>query len=134
MKFFTPTLLGRVQSLDDDVALPAHDEWERAIVRSNRRWKKIKIAFPKEVQHFDDGCICLHDARLLSIGREGDTFVMVLEPEPPAQTMVVLTFTLNGEPVIDPRALPGCSNSVWVTWMYEEFDVDRKKTAGSRYC
>jgi hypothetical protein len=127
MKFFTPELLDRIRSLDDEVADAAHEEWERAIVRSNRRWKKIKTAFPNEVQRFEDNHVCLHDARLLSIGHEGGTFVMVLEPEPPAQTMVILTFILNGEPVVDPAALPGRSDSDWVTWMYEEFDLDRQK-------
>ncbi|HYT93949.1 MAG TPA: hypothetical protein VEL76_34840, partial [Gemmataceae bacterium] len=126
-KYFTPDLIQRGNSLDDDVADAANDEWERAIVRSNRRWKTIRNAFPKAVQRFDENQVCLHDAQLLSMGRQGDTFVMVLQPEPPAQTMVLLTFTLDDEPVIDTKALPDRENYAYVTWMYEEFDLDRRK-------
>jgi hypothetical protein len=127
MRYFTPDLLERFGSLDDDVADAAHEEWERAIVRSNRRWQKIKAAFPKEVQRFEDEHVCLHDAQLLSMGRQADTFVMVLQPEPPSQNMVLLTFTLEGEPVIDTAALPRRQDTSYAEWMYEEFDLDRRK-------
>jgi hypothetical protein len=51
---------------------------------------------------------------------------MVLQPEPPAQTMVLLTFTLADELVIDTAALPSWASTT-VLWMYEEFDLDRRK-------
>jgi hypothetical protein len=127
MKYFTPELLTRIQSLDDNTANAADRDWERAIVRSNRRWKKIKQVFPKEVERFEETPICLHDARLLSMGLEGETFIMVLQPELPAQTLVELTFTLEREPVIDRQAVPGHKESDWVEWMYEEWDIDRQK-------
>ena len=61
------------------------------------------------------------------MGREGDTFVMVLQPEPPAQTMAVLTFTLDGDPILDRKAIPDWSDTGdYAEWMYEEFDVDRQ--------
>jgi hypothetical protein len=127
MKYFTPELLSRIASLDDDVSVEAHHEWERAIVRSRRNWQKIKAAVPAEVQRFKNEHVCLHDAQLLSMARHGETLVMVLEPEPPSQNAVLLTFTLDGEPVIDPKALPDYQESNFVTWMYEEFDLDRHK-------
>ncbi len=126
MKYFTPELLGRIASEDDDVMEAADEEWERAIVRSERRWLKVRDKFPQTVQKFNDDSVCLHDAELLSMGRQGDTFVMVLEPEPPAQTTVVLTFTLDGEPVIDPRALADREERTFALWMYEEWDLDRQ--------
>jgi hypothetical protein len=127
MKYFTPELLREVQSDDEDVSADAHDKWDRAIARYHRHWRKIRAAFPKSVQRFNDDSVCLHDAEVLSIGREGDQFVMVLQPEPPAQTMVVLTFTLDDESVIDPQALPGREGRTWAHWMYEEWDLDRQK-------
>jgi hypothetical protein len=127
MKYFTPELLERVASLDDDVADDAQDEWERAIVRSNRHWQKIKKAFPAAVRRFEEDHVCLHDAQVLRMGRDGDTFVMVLEMEPPSRNLVVLTFTLDGEPEIDPRALPAQREHEFVTWLYEEWDLDRGK-------
>src|SRR5262249_40619968 len=126
MKYFTLELLAAVQSEDEDISADAHHEWERAIVRSERRWRKIRDTFPQTVQQFNDDSVCLHDAELLSIGRQGDRLAMVLQPEPPAQTMVVLTFTLDGEPSIHPQALPGREDRTFVTWMYEEWDLDRQ--------
>jgi hypothetical protein len=125
MKYFTPELLARFRSADEDVSAAALDEWERAIVRSNRRWTKIAAAFPKEVRQFDEN-VCLHDARVLSIGRQGDAFVMVLQPEPPAQTVAVLTFTLEADPIIDTTAVREHPHPSYAEWMYEEFDVDRR--------
>jgi hypothetical protein len=127
MKYFTPELLGQVQSDDDDVMAAAHDEWERAIIRYRRRWRKIHDVLPHSVQKFHDDWVCLHDAELLSMGRQGDQFVMVLQPEPPAKTLVVLTFTLEGDPVIDPIALADGTPGDYVIWLYEEFDLDRQK-------
>jgi hypothetical protein len=127
MKYFTPELYQRLQSLDDDRADAADDDWEEAIKRYRRRLAKMLPALPEGVQRFRKDRVCLHDARLWSIGRQGDTFVMVLQPEPPAQTMVVLTFTLDGEPVIDKAAVPDHQNSDWVEWMYEEWDGDRHR-------
>jgi hypothetical protein len=84
MKYFTPELLERIGSLDDGIADVAHDAWERMLVRSQRRWQKIKAAFPEAVQRFEAERVCLHDAQVLSMGRPGDTFVMVLKMEPPS--------------------------------------------------
>jgi len=125
MKYFTPELLERVGSLDDDVADAAHADWERAVARWLRRWQKIKPAFPADVQRLVDEQVCLHDALILSIARQRDTLVVVLQRESPAQDLVLLTFTLEGEPQIDPAALPAEHGTGGVTWMYEEFDLDR---------
>ena len=100
MKYFTPELLERLGSLDDEVADAAHAEWERALVRHRRRWQKIKAAFPEGVQDFEAESVCLHDAQVLSMGRHGETFVIVLKMEPPSETMALLTFTLADNPLI----------------------------------
>jgi hypothetical protein len=126
MKYFTPDLIQRINSGDEDVEDAADNEWERALVRYERRWQKIRAAFPETVQRFNDDRICLHDAQLVSMGQQGNTFIMVLHPEPPAQTTVVLTFTLDAEPVIDTAAVPGRPQGNWVDWEYEEWNRDRR--------
>jgi hypothetical protein len=127
MKYFTPALLNRFQSPDDDVFAASHDEWDRAIVRYNRRWEKIKRAFPEGVRRLDKERVGLHDARLVSMGQQGELFLFVLHPEPPAQSVVALTFTLDGPVTIDQAALPGWQATEYVVWLYEEFDLDRQK-------
>ena len=127
MKYFTPELLERVSSPDDDVADAADRDWERAIRAYNRRWRRIQAAFPRTVQRFDQDHICLHDALVLSLGRQNNTFVFVLQMEPPSQKLVILTFALNGEPEIDTTAFPSRDSSGVVAWLYEEWDLDRDK-------
>jgi hypothetical protein len=127
MKYFTPELLARFRSEDLDVSAAAHDDWEQAIQRYHRRLAKIQSAFPTPWQRFRNDRVCLHDAKVLSIGRQGETFLMVLQPESPSPNLVFLTFTLDGEPIIDPAALPAGPDPNYATWMYEEFDLDRLK-------
>jgi hypothetical protein len=126
MKYFTPELLKRIASPDDRVADEAHAEWERALVRARRRWQKIKRGFPEAVQRFEEAPVCLHDAEVLSMARKGDTFVMALRLEPPSADLVLLTFVLDEEPRIDPRAVPGHGDGRVITWLYEEWDLDRR--------
>jgi hypothetical protein len=125
MKYFTPELVAGFQSPDEDGFVEAHEEWERAIQRYHRRLAKIKARLPKGVQQFRENHVCLHDAQLLRMARRGDSLVMVLETEPPARDLVVLTFVLNGEPEIDRSALQGYDESNPAYWLYEEWDVAR---------
>jgi hypothetical protein len=127
MRYFTPELLSRIRSLDEDVSAAAHQEWERALVNYQRRWAKIKAAFPEGVRRFEEDPVCLHDAQVLSMGQQGDTFAIVSQLEPPSRQLVVLTFTLDEEPIIETTAFPGKKESSYISWMYEEFDVDRRK-------
>lgn len=130
MKYFTVDVLNRIRSDDDDVSALAHDEWETALKRYRQREERVKGVLPKEVRRFVDAHICLHDARLLNMGRQDDTFVMILEMEPPSRDLVILTFTLDGEPRIEDTALQGKSAADFVTWMYEEWNLDRRR----RFC
>ncbi len=127
MKYFTPEIRERGSSLDDDVADAAYEEWEQAIVRYRRRWARIKHAVPASVRRFHADRICLHDAEVLSMARRKDRFVMVLRQEPPSRDLVILTFTLDGEPEIDTSAFPADGPPNRVFWLYEEFDLDRDK-------
>src|SRR4051812_19753732 len=105
MRYFTPDLLERFGSLDDDVADAANAESERVSMRYQRHWEKIQSLFPESVQRFNNDSVCLHDAQVLSIGRDQDTFVLVLQLEAPSTQIIMLSFTLADEPVIDPQAL-----------------------------
>jgi hypothetical protein len=125
MNYFTPELVLRGNSADAAVVEGVEQDWERAIQSYRRRLAKIKAAFPEGWQRFRKDRVRLHDAQLLSMARQGSTLVFVLQQEPPLHNIVVLIFTLDSEPEIDPTALPGRQHRTFITWMYEEFDVDR---------
>jgi hypothetical protein len=127
MKYFTADLLRRFESQDDAVFVAAHDAWDQAIVRWQRRWHKIKDAFPETVRRFEADHVCLHDAQLLRMGREGSTFIMVLEKESPLRDLVILTFTLDGEPKVKETTLADARGTAVATWRYEEWDLDRQQ-------
>src|SRR5439155_2117964 len=58
--------------------------------------------------------------------QSGATLVMILQREAPARDVVLLTFTLTEDPVIDRKAISGHGDGNRVTWLYEEWDVDRR--------
>jgi hypothetical protein len=127
MKYFTPDLLERLASPDEKVADAADAEWEGALVRWRRHWQKIRPALPEAVRRFEDQHVCLHDAQVLSMAGVGETFVVVVRREPPSPDVVVLTFTLDAEPVITRDVVPGHGDAGVVTWLYEEWDLDRSR-------
>src|SRR6516225_8756803 len=125
MKYFTPELYLRGNSPDEKVVAGVEEDWERAVRRYHRRLARIQRAFPKQWHAFRKQHVRLHDAQVLSITRQEDKLLFVLQQEAPSHAIVILTFTLDGELEIDPTALPGRHRRQPVTWMYEEFDLDR---------
>jgi hypothetical protein len=67
MKYFKPELLARCQSLDDDVAEAAADEWDRAIDKYNEELAAIRPLLPAGVIDLIDH-FALHDARIEAFG------------------------------------------------------------------
>jgi hypothetical protein len=125
MRYFTPELYARGNSPNQAEARGVEEEWEAALRRYERRWKKIRAAFPQAVRNFDEAQVCLHDAEVLHLARQGERFVIVLQPGAPAQTLVILTFTLTEDPVIATELLPETVRTRRLVWLYEEFDLDR---------
>jgi len=125
MKYFTPELFVRGNSTDARQVRGVEEEWEQALRRYERRWRKIKATFPEALRRFDESTVRLHDAEVLHLAREDQRFVMVLQPEIPAQNLVILMFTLTKDPVILTEALPDAVRTQRRLWLYEEFDRDR---------
>jgi hypothetical protein len=126
MKYFTPELYLRGNSPDGETVAGIEEEWERAIRRYRQHLARIQRAFPKQWHAFRKQHVHLHDAEVLSIARPDNTLVFVLRQEAPSGAVVILSFTLDGEIEIDPTALPGRQGRQPVTWMYEEYNVDRR--------
>ncbi len=127
MKYFTPEFYLRGQSRDHAVLAEVEQEWDQAGDRYVAYLRTIEDRIPRGIRFLHDN-YHLHDALVLSMGRQGDTFVVVLRLEWPPLDMqselVLFTYDLTGEPVIDREALPPehrCETEV--EWMYDEVEL-----------
>ena len=125
MRYFTPELYARGNSASEAAARGVEEAWEGALRRYQRRWSRIRAGFPQTVRDFDEAQVCLHDAEVLQLARQGKRFIMVLQPGPPAQSLVILMFALTEEPIIVTDVLPETVRTRRLVWLYEEFDRDR---------
>ena len=126
MKYFTPKLYAALQDSDDHAMDAADAAWQKAVDRYERRLCKIRPTLPRSLRCLLDD-LYLHDANVLSVARNGDKFVIVLELEVPPKDLVVVTYTLAGTPDIDFAALPPEHCTTHPLWMYDEVDVTPKK-------
>ena len=124
MKLFTPDLFARAQSADPAVQAEAEHRWEEANDRYEEHLRRIEPELPEHVRSFND--LPLHDAQVDSIARQGDRLVLVLRQDLPPHDLVVLTYTLAGEPFIDKEALPAAIRSAGMAFLYDELEVVRE--------
>lgn len=122
MKFFTLELMERLASLDDAVADAADAEWEDAVTRHEEQLQAIRPHLPPSLCYLWDN-FYLHDADVLSLGRQGQTFVIVLRLEVPPRELLILNYQLAEEPLINPEALPLEGRGSPVQWMYDELGL-----------
>ena len=122
MKYFTPDLIERFGSLDDDVADAAAVEWEEAVTRHEKNLHSIRADLSASLCHLWDN-FYLHDAQVLSMGHQLQTFVIVLRLDTPPHDLLVLNYHLSEEPAINTAALPPEQCSTPLAWMYDEVDI-----------
>jgi hypothetical protein len=80
---------------------------------------------PPNVRAFGD--LLLHDAEVLSIANRGNEFLIVLRKDIPPCDVVILTFVLTAEPMINTAALPPEDISPVMQFLYAELDVVRER-------
>jgi hypothetical protein len=123
MKYFTPELLALLGSNDNAVINAAEAEWDRRLEAYEEELRGIEPELPEHVREFND--LLLHDARVYSLARQGDHLIMVLRKDIPPRDLVIITYTLASEPVIDPEALPPETRSEVMDFDYDEFGIVR---------
>jgi hypothetical protein len=121
MKYFTKDLLERYGSEDDAVANAADAEWEEAIDRYEAYLQTIRPDMPESLRQLEDG-FCFHDARVLSMGRRDETFVISLQLDMPPNELVTISYTLAGEPVINREPFADGKDTPLPWWLYEEIE------------
>jgi hypothetical protein len=100
MKYFTRDLYRRCQSRDEAVLDAACTDWERANEGYEQHMQALEAQFPSHLREFT--ALLLHDARVLSIGREKNRLHMVLHKDIPPRDLVLLDYELEVEPMVEP--------------------------------
>jgi hypothetical protein len=135
MKYFTPELCVRGNSNDPDEVDRAEVEWEDALKRYEKHYKKIEKRLPPELRKFDSEQ-CLHDAYFDGPVIErpfalpwSPKYVMIaarqintLVPEF-VNTVAVLFYTITEDPVIETPVDSAVFNKAKPIWLYEEVDA-----------
>ncbi len=124
MKYFTPDLLARLGSSDDAVANAAAAEWDRRQQAYEEELQRIEPELPERVREFNN--LLLHDARVQSLARRDGQLILVLRKDIPPRDLVILTYELAGEPVIDREALPPEVRSEVMDFDFDEFAIVRE--------
>lgn len=121
MKYFTPELVIRFGSLDDEVADAAQHEWEEALENYEKHLQQLRPDFPAPLQQLE--LLLLHDAKVLSIAQRQKQLIMVLHKEIPPRDLVILTYELESELLIVKEALPAQFRREVMEFMYDEIEV-----------
>jgi hypothetical protein len=102
MRFFTRELYERSQSAVDEVVDAAEEEWEIANERYDEHLRAIGADLPAHVRAFNE--LLLHAAVVGMIAREATRLVVVLRKDIPPRDLVILTYDLVDDPVLEPFA------------------------------
>jgi hypothetical protein len=134
MKYFTPDLLDRSRSRDDDVAEAAASEWEQAGTAYLARFTSIRAQLPGGARRLSRAS--LHDAKLLSVfssSKRMALFGMVLQldgsPKRPGEFLELeyhpVAGANGGVKVTAHQQASWEKNSRGKPWiLYDEFDLD----------
>jgi hypothetical protein len=123
MKYFTPDLWLRMQSgVDRETFLTAYDEWERRVTAYTEEVARI---IPDDRSHLHLRRFALeeslHDAVVLGCWfATEERLNLLIQPEAPAERLVLLDYALVGEPVVNRDILSAEYCSSRPTWMYDE--------------
>jgi hypothetical protein len=124
MNYFTADLLLRFGSDDPAVAEAASEEWERACERYNAHIAALKPQMTPGLLQIEEN-YCLHDAKVRGMGRQGPSFVIMLQLDTSPHSLLTFTADLTAEPAINTTALPRelRSTGETVEWQYDELEL-----------
>jgi hypothetical protein len=129
MKFFTRDLYRRCRSTDEAVLITACDEWEQANEAYERHLATIEKEFPSHMREF--AALLLHDAKVQSIARQGNQLILVLHKDIPPRDLVILSYDLDREPIVEQFADAPTDWSRPTTFDFDELDIEEKEESKS---
>lgn len=124
MKYFTPDLIVMGQSDEDRVLNEQSRLWEEAGERYAAALDSIRPYFPAGLRIIDDSYY-LHDSQIQAMGQRDGSFVIVLQLDPPPQSILTFSYDLLENPAIIKGALPAehCGCGPLVDWQYDEIEM-----------
>ncbi len=123
MNYFTPDLLVRFGSENDQVADAASDEWEQLSKRYADHLRAISAGLPEAARALIDR-FPLHDARVLEIGwddKSSRLFIVLRLEEGPEQGVQIEYHLTAGPAVYEHGEL--YEEEAPLEWLYDELDV-----------
>ncbi len=124
MNYFARERYLALQTPGDDAMDAADAAWEEAVARYDAYLQTIRPEMPESVRELLDG-FYLHDARVLSMGQRGETFVISLQLDAPPNELLTITYRLSGAPEIKQDLFPWASSAATPEWLYEEIELVR---------
>ena len=121
MKYFTPELYVRLQDFDADAMDRADAEWEAAQERYEERLRELGGVLQPYAQRLES--VLLHDATVRTITRGDDRLTIELLTDRSPKEVVVLSYALAGEPLINRNALPEEHRGGVMQYQYDELDL-----------
>lgn len=123
MKYFTPELLEQLNSRDELRMMAAMTAWDQNERRYEKRLQSLASVLPASAlrlveEHY------FHDAQVVTISySEEKSLSIILRSK---DKLRVLTFLLNGNPILREPEKPPAFASEGLLWLYEELDRNRK--------
>jgi hypothetical protein len=124
MNYFTRQRYLALQDRDPGATDAADAAWDEAAGRYEAYLQTIRPDLPESVRQLLDG-FYLHDARVLSMGQRGDTFVISLQLDVPPHELLTITYTLTAAPEIEQDLFPWATPAAAPRWLYEEIELVR---------
>ncbi len=114
-----------LQHAEPEAMNAADTAWEDAVEQYDAFLRSIVPELPEAVRNLLDG-FYLHDARVLSIGRRDDAFLISLQLDVPPRDLLTITYTLAATPEINKKAFAPPGGEHAPLWLYEEIEVIRE--------
>ena len=123
MKNFTQELVARGQADDDSTLNEVEEIWDKACDSYFQGLEAVKDQMPPGLRQRVEKYY-LHDSAIRGMGRDGNSFVIMLQLDAPPHSLITFTYDLLAEPVILEETLPPCSRSKGqqVLWLYDEIE------------
>jgi hypothetical protein len=99
----------------------ADAEWEKAVQEYEDYLAGVRPGLTPSVWELLEGHH-LHDADVLSMGRQDDLFVVTLQLDVPPHELLTISYTLDGPATVNERAFSPAAGSTRPRWLYEELE------------